>query len=83
MSGVDLGAGRAGDDELLTCCRWLLEAHADGDPQQIVMALCQLYRQLGRRGWVAPERASLLLRLQAAAVDLELQRLVTPARERE
>ena len=65
-------------DELAACCRVVAEAHDADDPQQTAAALCDLYPHLSDRGWTPPPRASALLRLQAAAFDAAVVRLLAP-----
>ena len=64
-------------DELVGCCRWLAEARAARDPQQTAAALGDLYRHLQQGGWTAPARAALLVRLQSAALDAALHRMLS------
>lgn len=63
-------------DELHDTCRWLADAHAADDREQAITALCRLYRLLAAQGWTPSERSARLLRVQSAAVDASLARLV-------
>lgn len=69
-------ASRHDYNELPDACRWVADAHAAGDSEQLAIALSCLYRLLDSRGWVLPDRPSTLLRLHEAAVDAALARLV-------
>ena len=85
MSEADLGArtSREAMSPLVASCRWVVEAHAADDPQQEAMALRELYRHLADCGWVAPRRASVLLRLQAVALDIACEQLLNPQPRRD
>lgn len=74
----DLDTSREATSPLLACCQWVVEAHADGDPQQEAVALSELYRLLGDLGWIPPPRASVLLRVQAAALEVACEQLLMP-----
>lgn len=67
---------RDGCGGLPDACRWVADAHAAGDSEQLAIALSCLYRLLDSRGWVLPDRPSTLLRVHEAAVDAALARLV-------
>ena len=74
------GAATLSDpDGFISSCRWVAEAHLAEDPDELITALCEVYRVLASRGWVPPEKASVLLRLQDSAVDLALARLLGPS----
>ena len=69
----------SGVDVFADSCRWVADAHLADDPEQIVAALCEMYRVLARQGWAPPEKASILLHLHTAAVDVALAQLVEPS----
>ena len=69
----------SGVDAFADCCPWVADAHLAEDPQQVVAALCDVYRLLVSRGWVPPEGASTVLRLHAVSVDVALSQLLDPA----
>ena len=68
----------AGADELVDCCRWIADADAADDPQQVVAGLCELYRLLAEGGWVPSQRSAALLRLHDAVVEHGISELVDP-----
>lgn len=74
------GAGPVPEvDGFVASCRWVADAHLTQDPDQVVAALCGIYGLLASRGWLPPQKASLLLRLHASAVDVALAQLVDPS----
>lgn len=73
---ANAAATRSGYQDLPDACRWVADADAAGDPEQLVAALSSLYRLLEARGWVPPDRPSTLLRVHQAAVDAALAKLI-------
>ena len=63
-------------DELPDACRWLADAYGGEDPEQIVAALCAMYRLMEASGWTPSDRAATVLRVRGAAVDAALSGLV-------
>ena len=66
-------------DGFIASCSWVAEAHRADDPDEVVAAMCEVYRVLASRGWTPPEKASVLLRLQDSAIDLALAQLAGPS----
>lgn len=57
-------------------CAWVADAHSCGDAAQVVAALTHLYELLLDHGWQPSDRAALVLRMHAAALEAGLTRVL-------